>query len=409
MSTSKEFRHLIKNKNYDDIIEYYTKNMASFNQDCYYIFSITIIENYDKFITKIPLIRELINKMETFKTEQSFNLSLRLMISIKENDTCLILLKQMIDENIIIKKRTLSPIIKLCYETYDNTLNIYILSLIKKYKLKMDEIDYYRQLTLFFKNNDKINFKLLFVITINNIDVFSKNMIDLFNEKFTNSSKGNINSDSICECCQSKIIQKSLFDKERDILLTIIKNNIAKNNKKFLNFTDTIKTIKTADYVLDGANIGYFKQRPDKGNKLSLLNIDKVVSYLIDKGKSLIIFLHTNHINVEHVIIKKWIKMNILYITPKGLNDDWFWLYYSIYYKDVKIITNDNMCDHYYNCLHEKTFKNWRDLNKVSFDIIKNKIVLDVPKSYLNQTQQDFTSYHIPFQDNKKIKWLCVK
>ena len=273
----------------------------------------------------------------------------------------------------------------------------------------MDEIDYYRQLTLFFKNNDKINFKLLFVITINNIDVFSKNMIDLFNEKFTNSSKGNINSDSICECCQSKIIQKSLFDKERDILLTIIKNNIAKNNKKFLNFTDTIKTIKTADYVLDGANIGYFKQRPDKGNKLSLLNIDKVVSYLIDKGKTLIIFLHTNHINVEHVIIKKWIKMNILYITPKGLNDDWFWLYYSIYYKDVKIITNDNMCDHYYNCLHEKTFKNWRDLNKVSFDIIKNKIVLDVPKSYLNQTQQDFTSYHIPFQDNKKIKWLCVK
>ena len=104
MSTSKEFRHVIKNKNYDDIIEYYTKNMASFNQDCYYIFSITIIENYDKFITKIPLIRELINKMETFKTEQSFNLSLRLMISIKENDTCLILLKQMIDENIIIKK-----------------------------------------------------------------------------------------------------------------------------------------------------------------------------------------------------------------------------------------------------------------------------------------------------------------
>jgi proteinaceous RNase P len=223
--------------------------------------------------------------------------------------------------------------------------------------------------------------------------------------------KNSLISNNRCITCGYVLEQRPIFSNQKTILLNIIKNDIAKNHYKFLGFIHKINKYSKVDYILDGANIGYFKQRPDKGNPISYKNINNVIEHLEKQKKSILLFLHEKHINDNNYYVKLWNQKNILYITDKGLNDDWFWLYAALNFMDTKVITNDNMCDHYYQCLHQKFFKKWRDLNRVTFNFIKNRVILNIPKPYLIETQQSINGYHIPYNvtADANISWICVR
>jgi len=345
-----------------------------------------------------------------YTTEQSFNLSIRLMVCLGDKVKTLYFLDAMRKQGIPIKKRTLSPLIELASVLNDFELNQYIFKLTAKLELELSEDDYYKQLCLLLNHDKFIEFRLLFNRMIEIIPVFAENTIELFRTHFHKQKIHNsLISNNRCVSCRKRLKQRPLFENQRNILLSIIKNNIAKNHYKFNTFIQKLKQFPTVDYILDGANIGYFKQRPDKGNPISYKNIDRVVEYLEKRNKTIMIFLHEKHIESHaSFFIKKWQDNNILYITDKGLNDDWFWLYAALKIPDAKIITNDNMCDHYYQCLHQKFFRKWRELNRVSFNFVKNNVVLNIPKPYLVETQQDIDGYHIPYKYKNRISWICV-
>ena len=83
--------------------------------------------------------------------------------------------------------------------------------------------------------------------------------------------------------------------------------------------------------VIDGANVGFFGQRPDRGGKISFRQIDMVRQHFQDEGYQPIIFLHERHgkrVRGEHAsLLQKWRQRKQVFETPFGCNDDWFWLY----------------------------------------------------------------------------------
>lgn len=128
------------------------------------------------------------------------------------------------------------------------------------------------------------------------------------------------------------------------------------------------------DVILDGANIGYFKQN-FAGAPLHVdhAQLDKMVSYLQSLGHRPMIFLHARHLEHRMVptetareYIQGWKDRQVLYVTPKGFNDDWFWLYAAAKYK-LKVVTNDEMRDHHFQMLSHRWLPRWRERNQVHF------------------------------------------
>ena len=174
----------------------------------------------------------------------------------------------------------------------------------------------------------------------------------LQNGHVENLKKVRIN-DGYCSCCNELLCVDSL--KPDDINEFITKMEQTFELKKFKNWID-----KNNDYqvILDGANIGYFKQRPDLGGNISFSQIDMVYEHFAKIGKSVLIFLHKKHSkNLEEnkIIYNKWKKTNSIYFTPFSSNDDTYWLYYylrsKMKQKNTLLITNDNLNDHIFKYL----------------------------------------------------------
>merc|ERR1711935_1225910 len=58
---------------------------------------------------------------------------------------------------------------------------------------------------------------------------------------------------------------------------------------------------------------------------------------------------------------------NVLYKTPPGMNDDWFWMHAALKYKTL-VVTNDEMRDHHFQMLAPKFFLRWKERHQIHFD-----------------------------------------
>ena len=62
---------------------------------------------------------------------------------------------------------------------------------------------------------------------------------------------------------------------------------------------------------------------------------------------------------------EKWEKDCLVYHTPTGMNDDWFWLYACLSEsksgRQPLVITNDMMRDHHFKLLSQHAFLKYKD------------------------------------------------
>ena len=88
-------------------------------------------------------------------------------------------------------------------------------------------------------------------------------------------------------------------------------------------------------------------------------------------------------------------KQNLLYKVPKGINDDCYWLYVSFLCNDkCLLVTNDEMRDHHFQMMHERTFVLWKELHQVRFSFgfrgnaeVERECLLEYPKKYTRKIQ----------------------
>ena len=129
------------------------------------------------------------------------------------------------------------------------------------------------------------------------------------------------------------------------------------------------------DIIIDGANVGYYKQNFAGAPKhVDYYQIDSVVKHFLRENKKVLLVLHQRHF--AHFLMPKkfkplekaWMESGVLYKTPAGMNDDWFWLHAALLSGPrALVLTNDEMRDHHFQMLAPRSFLRWRERHQVHF------------------------------------------
>ena len=63
----------------------------------------------------------------------------------------------------------------------------------------------------------------------------------------------------------------------------------------------------------------------------------------------------------DAALLQQWRAQGLLYVCPRGIYDDWFWMYASVHGARARVVTNDAMRDHRMDLLPERAFRRWRE------------------------------------------------
>jgi mitochondrial ribonuclease P protein 3 len=165
-----------------------------------------------------------------------------------------------------------------------------------------------------------------------------------------------------------------------------------------LYFENRLNASGPVDIVIDGANVGYYEQNyADAPKHVCYEQIDWVVRYFVQvQRKSVLLILHSRHCSrpllPAHAesIVHSWRQPYsfdsveghpshhppVLFATPFGMNDDWFWMHAALFVgPQAHVVTNDEMRDHHFQMLSPRTFVKWRDRQRIRFRYQTNKDV----------------------------------
>ncbi|KAJ6403071.1 hypothetical protein OIU84_015064 [Salix udensis] len=207
------------------------------------------------------------------------------------------------------------------------------------------------------------------------------------NEKWV-VRRGSVNTGGECRCCGEQLVSVDIDDDETErfaesIAGLAMEREVKANFSEFQNLNSTLfkKEIaalisqislfifslltfcilynrigleKHATYeaIVDGANIGLYQQNFAEGG-FSISQLDAVIKDLYNQSgkKWPLIILHNKRLRAlllnpsTRELIQGWIEKDVLYTTPHGSNDDWYWLYAAVKLRCL-LVTNDEMRDH---------------------------------------------------------------
>lgn len=361
----------------------------------------------------------IFNKLKKLNNETTFSLMIRYYVK-KDVDSAINILDEMIKNNIQIKKRTLMPIFnKYCeLEELDKVYHFYK-NWLKK-KIKLEYIDYECILPLILKEKNNKILKSFLKSMKRNILTLNTNLINIFMNNYTILDHCIVANDGVCNKTQLKSID--LSKDERKTLMENIENIYAqeKNRSNLEDYRIFLDKNNDIDILLDGANILFNTDRKITINGYHRIN--SIYQYLKKNGSIPLIILHQRHydyldksgmstkeIKEVREIYQEWDKD--VYLTPYKMNDDWFFIYGSIYKDKTKVVTNDQLRDHIFKIsehdLYQDILKKWierRVINyKFKFKDYKNLNTLKLifPNKFSVRIQKIDDVWYFPENKNK--------
>ncbi|KAG5515756.1 hypothetical protein RHGRI_036714 [Rhododendron griersonianum] len=181
----------------------------------------------------------------------------------------------------------------------------------------------------------------------------------------------------------------------------------------FKDFQDWLDTHAEYEAIVDGANIGLYQQN------FAEEQLDAVVKELHSRSnKWPLVVLHNKRVKslLENAsnrkLLEEWIAQGVLYGTPHGSNDDWYWLYAAVKLKCL-LVTNDEMRDHIFELLGRSFFLKWKERHQVRYTFLKGDLKLEMPPSYSLVIQEsEKGNWHVPlageWTDESSRTWLCI-
>jgi len=192
------------------------------------------------------------------------------------------------------------------------------------------------------------------------------------------------------------------------------------------------------DVVVDGANVGYFQmnyaQAPPHVN---YEQISWVVEHFLRAGKKPLLVLHARHVDDRKVppayagLVRGWRERGLLLVVPYRNNDDWFWLFTTVFKGGrTLLVTNDEMRDHHFQMLSQRTFLRWKERHQAYFSFGGHErgggrsVKIEAPAVYSRCIQGPGTMrkegggkeggkegggefWHLPKEGSEE--WLCVQ
>ncbi|XP_027342432.1 proteinaceous RNase P 2 isoform X2 [Abrus precatorius] len=171
--------------------------------------------------------------------------------------------------------------------------------------------------------------------------------------------------------------------------------------------------------IVDGANIGFYQQNFADGG-FSISQVDDVVKELYNRSgkKWPLVILHNKRLRglmenpSSRRLVEEWTNNGVLYTTPTGSNDDWYWLFAAVKLRCL-LVTNDEMRDHIFELIGSNFFKKWKERHQVHYTFIKGNLKLQMPPSHSFVIQEsERGSWHVPLTpetgDESLACWLCI-
>lgn len=183
-------------------------------------------------------------------------------------------------------------------------------------------------------------------------------------------------SDGKCLCCENIVQNNVISDDDRQQILSRISNKITttiyrNDNGQLINkyerkiiideWSEFIKILNTNkfDIIIDGANLGYINT---KGScDINIKYIYSIIQNIVSKtDNKILLIIHQRHLSkIKQFNFHQKYASNVkIYTTPNNVNDDWFWLYASLYSKCF-ILTNDQSRDHGCMVSYQNEIKKW--------------------------------------------------
>ncbi|XP_059648096.1 proteinaceous RNase P 1, chloroplastic/mitochondrial-like [Cornus florida] len=223
----------------------------------------------------------------------------------------------------------------------------------------------------------------------------------------------------VCHSCGEKLVCIDIDPKETENFATSLASLACEREVKtnFMQFQEWLQRHGPFDAVIDGANVGLTDQ-----HSFSFSQLNFVVNQLtqISPSKRLpLIILHRNRVTngpaLSHnnkKFIESWKKSGALYATPRGSNDDWYWLYAAVSCKCL-LVTNDEMRDHLFELLGTSFFPRWKEKHQVRLTVSRRGPTLHMPPPYsivIQESEQG--SWHVPTVTGNDVEtprqWVCA-
>ncbi|KAL9226988.1 hypothetical protein vseg_002739 [Gypsophila vaccaria] len=223
----------------------------------------------------------------------------------------------------------------------------------------------------------------------------------------------------VCSCCGEKLVCIDIDPKETEEFATSLSSLACEKEKlaNFSQFQEWLKIHGPFDAVVDGANVGLINT-----HNFSFRQLNNVVDELrkISPSKKMpLIVLHRGRVSggpAEHPnarrMLENWRKAGALYATPKGSNDDWYWLYAAVSNKCL-LVTNDEMRDHLFQLLGNSIFPRWKEKHQVRMMVSRKGLDLHMPPPYSIVIQEsEGGSWHVPTVTGDDLEtprqWICA-
>ncbi|KAI7736819.1 hypothetical protein M8C21_015825, partial [Ambrosia artemisiifolia] len=186
----------------------------------------------------------------------------------------------------------------------------------------------------------------------------------------------------------------------------------------FTQFQNWLDQHNDFEAIVDGANIGLYQQNFADGG-FSVPQLEAVVKELYKRSnKWPLVILHEKRLHTllanpsNREILEEWIDNGVLYGTPVGSNDDWYWLYASVKLKCM-LVTNDEMRDHIFELLGSSFFPMWKERHQVHYTFPKGQVKLEMPPPYSVVIQEsERGAWHVPVMSESNNEsqrtWLCI-
>ncbi|KAG9455044.1 hypothetical protein H6P81_007948 [Aristolochia fimbriata] len=233
--------------------------------------------------------------------------------------------------------------------------------------------------------------------------------------------KSQIQPDGRClTCCQDLVpvdIDHVETEKFAESIASLAAQREARAN--FSQFQKWLENHPGYEAIVDGANVGFFQQN-FIGGGFSVSQIESVVRELCRRGEKKwpLVILHNQRVEAlmktpsSRELLEEWQAQGALYTTPKGSNDDWYWIYAAVKNKCL-MVTNDEMRDHIFELLGQDFFLRWKERHHVHYTFAKGDVILKMPPLYSTVIQESATgSWHFPlageFSDEALRTWLCI-
>lgn len=293
------------------------------------------------------------------------------------------MIEEMELQEFTLRRRTFFPIIQRCHKqkNSDLALQIYLNCQVRKIALEpIDHVCLLGTLRPEFHNT-------VILDMVSNQTIFDKKAISLLQKIYPAITS--TTSDNLGKIIPSFKLSKLEQTQVLNTLRTHV-DSITRSRRPLLKSYDQfIARLKKIRYsvVIDGANVGRYNQGTKSQGELNFNQINTLVRELVEKGESVILCLNENHlkkVNPKYERTVSYLRENCQILeTTRGLDDDLFWLYASIYRPQALLVTNDELRNHIHGI--NGSFEKWKEYRRVTYDIQKtnsSKIQIKYPLTY---------------------------